>query len=192
MNRWLGPLAVLTSVWCSGCGTFFEIAARNLVEAPIDAASDCIRHKRLCQLAEDALRNFHDHNPEHLFSADYDLGFKDGFVDFVESGGNGEAPANPPWRYKLGRYDNLAGRQAQQDYFAGFRQGSAVARETGLRDLVVISPGQPPAPATDPSQRLQQRNQPVEAPPAEPLLPAPRLEPMGEPEAPDAQSEKKP
>ncbi len=34
MNRWLGPLAVLTSVWCSGCGTFFEIAARNLVEAP--------------------------------------------------------------------------------------------------------------------------------------------------------------
>jgi hypothetical protein len=176
MNR--GPIlaTVVLSVLSSGCGTFFGIAARNIVHAPLDAASNCSRHVRLCHQAHDAFRDLCRTHPEQEFSADYAHGFEKGFIHDAEGGGNGEPPPNPPPCYQHARFDNPAGRQALEDYYAGFRHGAAVARESGVRDFIVVPPGQAPAPATDPDQRLR-TNQPFPAP-SEPLLPPPQPVPV--------------
>jgi hypothetical protein len=178
MKRGLCLAAVLLSALSSGCSTFFGIAVKNVTLAPLDAASNCLRRQRLYRLAGDAFRDLCRSQPDLTFSDDYACGFEEGFVDYLEAGGNGEPPPNPPPRYRRVRFDNPAGRQAQQDYYAGFRHGSAVARDTGLRDLIIVPPGQEPAPATDPDQQLR-RNPPREA--AEETLPPPRAEPIGPP-----------
>jgi hypothetical protein len=190
MNRWLCPLAVLASVWCSGCGTFWEIAFTNLHHDTVKHESDLVRTDRLYKAAGEALGPFAAANPDHPISPDFACGFKDGFVDFVERGGNGEAPPNPPWYYQLARYDSLQGRQGQQDYNAGFRAGSATGRASGLRELVLIPPGQLPARATDPDQ--QRIVNPEPAPPANAILPAPRMEPAENVPAPIPVPEKMP
>jgi hypothetical protein len=184
MNR--GPIlaTVVLSVLSSGCGTFFEIAARNIVHAPLDAASDRVRDVGLCLQARATFRDICHANPDQPFSPDYADGFVAGYVDYAESGGNGEARPNPPSCYKLVCYDSPAGRQAQLDYYAGFRHGAEVARESGVRDVIVVPPGQAPAPATDPDQRL--RGNPPSTGPTEPTLPLPHPEPIPPPAVGDA------
>ena len=75
-----------------------------------------------------------------------------------KSGGDGEAPPEPALALLPGPATiRPEGRQAMQDYQSGFRQGSAVAVDSGLRELVIIHPGQAPAPATDPDQRTAEQ-----------------------------------
>jgi hypothetical protein len=171
--------AVLLSVLSSGCGTFFEIAARNIVHAPLDAASNYLRHDRLCLQARDVFRDVCRAHPDEAFSGDYADGFVAGYVDYAESGGNGDPPPNPPSCYRLVCYDGPAGREALLDYYAGFRHGAAVARDSGVRDFIVVPPGQAPAPAMDPDQQL--RGIPVPPAPTDPTLPPPRPEPVQPP-----------
>src|SRR5262245_27098409 len=111
MNRRRFFLAVLLGGLSPGCGTFFDYAIHNVARAPLDAASNCARDRRLYQLARTTWEKIREENPEHEASPDYVCGFEDGFVDYLESGGNGEPPPNPPWRYRRARFKTPAGRQ---------------------------------------------------------------------------------
>jgi hypothetical protein len=69
---------------------------------------------------------------------DYEAGFKDGFVDYVFAGGTGEPPPVPPrtfWNMDLRLPE---GRERANQWFAGYRHGARVARESGYRNLAEI------------------------------------------------------
>jgi hypothetical protein len=68
----------------------------------------------------------------------YAAGFKDGFVDYVYAGGNGEPPPVPPRRFWNVSERNVTGQNAGTEWFAGFRHGSQVARQEGYRDRATI------------------------------------------------------
>jgi hypothetical protein len=88
---------------------------------------------------------------------DYERGFKDGFIDFVEFGGSGKPPSVPPKCYWEPQYRTPDGAAAIQAWYAGFRQGVAVAQRSGYRRWVTLPtaqstqgvgghPGVPPQP----------------------------------------------
>jgi hypothetical protein len=118
---------------------------------------------------------------------DFSHGFKDGFADYMESGGPGGAPPVPPQRYWMTAYQTPAGRQATEAWFAGFKEGAAAAKAMGARNLVVIPvkcdppgpPGPPGPPVLGPGELLPGTpvSQP-EGPPAPTELPSPRLAPQ--------------
>jgi hypothetical protein len=81
-------------------------------------------------------------------NADYEAGFKDGFVDFVFAGGTGEPPPLPPRTFWNMDLRLPAGRERADQWFAGYREGARVARDSGYRALAVVQTSltQPPYP----------------------------------------------
>lgn len=72
------------------------------------------------------------------FSVDYQLGFVDGFVDFLEAGGTGNPTPLPPRRYWKAKYQNPVGYQCTQDWFRGFQHGANAARASNYRSFVTV------------------------------------------------------
>lgn len=69
-------------------------------------------------------------------SPHYEKGFKKGFADYLVWGGSGEPPPVPPKHYWGA--DTPEGRQAAQEWFAGFRHGAALAKKSGARETIVV------------------------------------------------------
>lgn len=129
------PLVGLSAL-STGC--FLCYAARNLVEAPINVADEwCMGHRNK-RLAWNAWEEVRKANPTQRYSAYYIRGFKDGFVDYLDAGGNGEPPVAPPWCYRSSKYQTPRGYLDIQEWFAGFRHGAAVARTSGYREIFVL------------------------------------------------------
>jgi hypothetical protein len=76
--------------------------------------------------------------PELVGNLDYALGFRDGFVDYVYAGGNGEPPPVPPRQYWNVMLRSPEGKQLADLWFAGYRHGAQIARDGGYRDLGTI------------------------------------------------------
>lgn len=80
-------------------------------------------------------------------SEDFAAGFRDGYADYLESGGNGSPPAVPPLRYRRSGYLNPEGHARIRDYFAGFKTGTDCAAASGHRHYLtvpVLLSGEPP------------------------------------------------
>jgi len=140
---------------------------------------------------------------DHPYSEDYVCGFISGYVDYLDAGGNGEPPAMPPDRYQSFKYKSPQGQKAILDWFAGFRHGAGMARESGMRELIVLPLSLPPKSsdnvaseqATQPTARVPGSNEapePTNPPPARlpqqqvvpppvEVLPQPRQFPGGQP-----------
>ncbi|TWT78298.1 hypothetical protein Pla123a_10890 [Posidoniimonas polymericola] len=71
-------------------------------------------------------------------SADFVLGFQEGFVEFCYAGGTGEPPPVPPRPYwnSLNRVAPL--NKGAYEWFDGYRLGARIAREGGYRDQAVV------------------------------------------------------
>jgi hypothetical protein len=95
--------------------------------------SESIRNRRWAAQAWDQTR---DRSPETAYSPDYERGFEDGFTHYLYRGGTGEPPPLPPRRYRWLRYQTPQGYRAIEDWYAGFRQGADVARQSGYRRWV--------------------------------------------------------
>ncbi len=146
----------------AGCGSFWENTRRNVAEAPVFGIDQCRISKRNQRLANEAWEAIARGQPRRAFSPDYACGFKAGYADYLESGGNGQPPAVPPFHYRLSKYQTPEGYQAIETWYAGFRDGSAAARASGLRQVFVLPLSAPPVNALV-------RNPDA---PAEPVLPA--------------------
>ncbi len=72
------------------------------------------------------------------YSKHYMRGFIDGFADYLYRGGTGEAPLVPPRDYWRLGYQTAAGKQAIEDWFAGFRHGVDECRARGYREMAVV------------------------------------------------------
>jgi hypothetical protein len=119
-------------------------------------------------------------NATTTLSDDYAAGFKEGFAQFLYEGGNGEPPPLPPRQYRKLRYQSPEGYQAIEDWFAGYRQGSAAADDRGYRRWVTgpssHSAGHPPPHSFPDPVRMPRRRIPFRVIPQqdEIELPAPR------------------
>ncbi len=155
-------------VCMSGC-SWLPWLGRNLVGTPLEVVESCCFDAEMYLCAHKAWGEVAASCPDKQFSSAYQDGFCHGFVDYVRRGGSGEPPAMPPMCYRYPVLRTPEQQQAIDDWFAGFRLGSAVAREQGWRDGVIVPIGRPPdiepvvfkqeivpAPTTNPQPSLQQ------------------------------------
>jgi hypothetical protein len=82
-------------------------------------------------------------------TTDYEAGFKDGFVDYVFAGGTGEPPPLPPRTFWNMDLRLPAGRERANQWFAGYRHGARVARESGYRSLAEVQTSLCESPTND-------------------------------------------
>jgi hypothetical protein len=141
--------AVVIAACCltSGC-QLLGIAWQTTVAEPVQSAShhyERVSRRQFRRLAEQALeqamvdaRAAMDDYFCDPFSIDYQEGFVDGFVDYLEAGGSGNPPPLPPRRYWKAKHQNPAGFQAIDEWFQGFRHGAAVAQASNYRSFVTI------------------------------------------------------
>jgi hypothetical protein len=133
-------------------------------------------------------------------TSDFADGFRDGYADYLESGGNGCPPAVPPLRYRRSGYLSPEGHAQIREYFAGFKTGLDSAAASGRRQFLTVptllsdsaAPGTPPGtqiPAAgaplrvgeqlpsprrmDPTTGLPIPERPLAEPPPTPPLPRP-------------------
>lgn len=127
-------------ILATGC-TVYQNALRTLRYEP---AAYCWKHDRCRsvelyrQWADQAWREESQSCREMRGQKDYVMGFRDGFVDYVYAGGNGEPPPVPPrqfWNVGLRSPD---GKQRVNQWFEGYRHGAQVARAGGYRDLATV------------------------------------------------------
>ena len=128
----------------SGC-SWLNYSVENIACAPVEWFQECAFRHHMHQLANEAWQQAeHDDRVEH--SPAYACGFKEGFVDYIESNGTGEPPAMPPKKLQQAGFRTPNAQMEIADWFVGFRHGARVARETGLRDRFVIPISLPPRP----------------------------------------------
>jgi hypothetical protein len=135
--RWTGLVAyALFLAVTPGC--LYYYTAYNVIHEPIYGAEILCGCCRDWCLAFSAYRAFDKEHPDHPCSADFAKGFRAGFRDYLAYGGTGAPPPMPPWCYWTTRYQFPEGRQAIQDWYEGYRQGTAFAIEAGYRNLITV------------------------------------------------------
>jgi hypothetical protein len=154
MRRNVLTIALTLCAASAGCETFFGDACRNLTESPIRGCDDTRLKAGTRREARAAWDQYCRAHGDQHFSKDFAEGFKAGFADYLYEGGDGLPPAVPPFPYTLRRYETPQGHAAIEEWYAGFAAGSAAARESGLRDTIVLPLSAPPLDAVgrDPAQ----------------------------------------
>jgi hypothetical protein len=133
-------IPLLLAAVVTGCSGVVPDAARTLVFEPLRFHPEANRHRErkwYRRLADSALHEALGASDGAL-SRDYARGFKEGYVDYLESGGDGEPPAVPPrdyWGHKTPWWDRQA---AAAEWFEGFRDGAAAAMASGYREQILV------------------------------------------------------
>lgn len=130
----------------AGC-SYLEHSVQNLVSAPVDTLQECLFRMRIRRIARSAWRRICSKEGA-VYSSQFARGFEDGFVDYVDRGGTGEA-ATPPVHLQREGLRSLAAQQAIEEWYAGFRLGAATAKDTGLRERILVPIGLPPRPDSE-------------------------------------------
>jgi hypothetical protein len=147
MKRWLMIWFVGLTPLCQGCVTFAN-TARTLIVQPVlfsdewDRFVSCFKHR--C-MARDALKSYVAQAGEPC-SSDFGEGFLDGYTRYLNKGGTGIPRPVPPRCYWRLPYRTAEGRQAVEEYFAGYRAGAAAAIASGFRHVDTIASSLPPRP----------------------------------------------
>ena len=176
------PLLALCTL-CSGCA-LIDDASRNFcvaLKTPIEQHREIARNKEWAEQAwgAECARPGADHS-----SADYADGFKAGFAEYLYRGGDGQPPLVAPLRYRRVEYQTSEGYQAIQDWFAGYRRGAAVARDSGARRWITgpsslagnPHPASGPSPEPEPPTESLPQPKPLPKPDDDPAASIPRVE----------------
>jgi hypothetical protein len=173
------------------CSSLVTAIVRNVVKTPIIKIDQCAQEHRSHILARHAWQEVLAKCPGEEFSHPYKCGFLAGYADYLQEGGTGDPPPVPPLRYQLLHHQSREGEREAQEWFAGFRHGAGLAKQSGQREwvLVPLSGPWPEEFYREPygwaywskvGQMRRTRPEPLpkpqEGPPAE-LLPPPRVEP---------------
>lgn len=124
----------------AGCLSVCNNAYRTLVKEPKQFSwrrDRCESRTLYASWAADAWSEQRSSGVE-CRSADFVLGFQEGFVEYCYAGGTGEPPPVPPRPYwnSLNRVAPL--RTGAYEWFDGYRLGARIAREGGYRDQAVV------------------------------------------------------
>jgi hypothetical protein len=155
-----------------GCSNLAELVLHNLHVETAQDLDSCLEPVRDHLVASAAWQEVAKADPQHVYSAPYAQGFKDGYRDFIEEGGTGQPPPVPPSCYWDLRYQTPLGHAAIEDWYAGFRHGVAVAHESGNRRWVIVPSSQEALPVPHRDEKA------IATPPAKlqtlPELPLPK------------------
>jgi hypothetical protein len=185
----------LLGVTLTGCSVCWQLQ-RTLIKEPLQYGWKRDR-KRSLQVyrtwAEEAYRAVCPQlDLPDVLEAEYGLGFRDGFVDYVHLGGTGNPPPVPPRKFWNVESRVTDVRTAAEQWCAGYRHGAKVARDGGYRDLALLPTGcltgcelepnayvQSPLPvrplhrAPDELRQPESLEPPLPTPAAPPALPTP-------------------
>lgn len=128
----------------AGCNLLI-LGAGNIAEETHFKKEIVVSHHRLRALADEAWSELQKSGPAHSYSLDYELGFKDGFVDYLYAGGPGHPPPVPPRHYWDARYETPSGHHAIEEWYAGYEHGVQAALASGYRQQLIL-----PLPAITP------------------------------------------
>jgi hypothetical protein len=129
----LGVLGLgLLNLGCAMIGSGVD----HVVYATKESVENHLERLRYRRWADEAWAQVCAAGPGVQFSEDYEDGFRAGFVDYVDAGGNGEPPPLPPRRYQGLRYQNPEGYKAIEDWFGGYRDGAAAAAHGPYREWI--------------------------------------------------------
>jgi hypothetical protein len=166
--RTLGILAVVAVCAASaGCSEFLHLAIHNLVLTPIQSADECRMAWRNRRRAEEAWALICG-GGRREYSSDYAAGFKAGYADYLDNGGNGDPPAVPPFCYRTVKYQSPEGVEAINEWYAGWKHGAMMAQASGQREVEVIPLSAPPINAVG-----RDYGPPIELPRVPPPVPEP-------------------
>jgi hypothetical protein len=133
------------SIALSGCA-LVEDTCRNIRVACTTPREEHREKTRNAEWAEEAWQTVARESGGCAHSCDFAQGFKDGFAEYLFRGGCGEVPLAAPLRYRDIGYQNPQGYQAIQDWFDGYRLGTARAHDSGVRKWITGPPILPLAP----------------------------------------------
>lgn len=176
--------AVFLCLGVSGCRLASDITHNLVFETCL--FTDEVKGKVYYRiLACSAWKAYQPAHPERADSADFAKGFKLGYADYLEGGGDGSSHPLPPLRYWKVRHETPEGRAATLCWLEGFQAGAAAAKASGYRQLIVVPVGKsdlppggspppmpnapmlgvvPPAPATPVEELPVPRSLPTEPP----------------------------
>jgi hypothetical protein len=157
---------------CAGCSVV-ATSADVITTRVKDQVQEFRERRRNQAWAEAAWARVASEQPV-AYTEDHRCGFLSGFAEQVYRGAV-EPPPLPPDRYRTIPYQTPAGYRAIEEWFAGFRQGVAVAQAEGYRDYVTgpsALRALAPVPVPVPPPPLPPAPVPVPAPPG-PVLPPP-------------------
>jgi len=163
--RWRS-VAIAGALWPAGTGcNIAHNAARNIINEPhVVWTQHGIKHD-LRREARAVWETSRFDCPEHADSEAFRDGFIDGYVDFLDRGGNASLPAVPPAKYTRHKdYFTETGQCLVKEYFLGFKLGQEVAIATGRRQLLTVPVLLPQEPSGPPPLTVNPGG--VEPPPA--------------------------
>src|SRR5579862_8067979 len=96
-----------------GCQIFVE-TAYNTVSETLLAGEKLTSGIRNCHLAHNAWQDLKKARPD--LSSDFGKGFRDGFADYLEYGGEGNPPLMPPACYRTSFYETPDGLRAIEEW----------------------------------------------------------------------------
>ncbi len=136
----IAVLLAACTLGASGCSVC-QHARRTLIQEPLEYSSKGDRARSLKayrQWADEAWSVERRACPDVADNADYALGFRDGFVDYIYAGGDGQPPPVPPRKFWNVGWRTPEGDVGAQQWFAGYRHGAQSARNSGLRQNGVV------------------------------------------------------
>ncbi len=169
-----------------GC-SILENTTRNAINEPHLVTSLLSLEYDLRKQAKEAWQQVRAEYPRRAFTAEFRDGFLDGYVDYLDRGGNGSLPAVPPAKYiRQKKYFTEEGHCLLKDYFLGFKYGQEIAIATGKRQFLTVPVLLPQEPSGPPAFQLAASPSPAApAPPRQAELPRPR--PIPKSDAPPTQ-----
>src|SRR5207302_357229 len=78
--------------------------ARNITNEPVQACDNVSRTHQLRKEAKAAWQEVCEQFPRKCFTEEFRAGFIDGYVDYLDRGGNAQPPLVPPRRYTRNDY----------------------------------------------------------------------------------------
>lgn len=168
---WLGLLLPGT-----GCNLFWY-AGHNLINEPRSRLDEFQVSRRLRVEAEQTWARVCREYGDRSFTREFADGFVEGYIDYLEHGGQSQPPTVPPPRYRRPAYLTPSGYERAKDYLIGFKYGADVALATGRRQFLTV-PVLVPEPRSEPPLNINMVSD-AEAIPVPP--PASDSKPLGIP-----------
>ena len=134
---------VVVTLTAGGC-QFPQYLVHNLHFEASRCVDESKEDHSIEQMAADAwARMGNDPSGRWNHSDDFREGFLSGFTYFVKRGGDGEPPPVPPSSYWKESYRSPEGHACVENWFAGYRLGTQVAKEGRYRERQVVTLSRP-------------------------------------------------
>lgn len=134
---WRAILILVCLSSLAGC-SLQRTAAHNLVYEHHLRHGDKSLEREIRADAHAALRQLCGKHAHKTYTDEYELGFSDGYFDFLDRGGPVQPPTLPPTSLRRKKYLTAEGQTKVRDYFMGFQYGGQIAESTGRREFLTV------------------------------------------------------